>query len=341
MSLIKLSIIIPCYNLQDYVGETLKSCIDQDIDFNRVEIICVDDGSVDNTLLVLKEFAEKYWFIRVVEKENGGVSSTRNVGIENATGDFVWFIDGDDLIKKNCLKDILEELDKNSPDIIKFNMSNFLDGEVVSFKADKPRFKICRKKEKVYNFLLSKHGTGGGCCSHIYNLSLIKKNYVLFNENIKFSEDVLFDFEVVLNSNVAEKTKYCFYYYRQRKSSAIHSVNYVEFTKAMENLMVEYDRIYRKSTKNQHKKVAKGKRDRAVQSMLFSIIKAGDENLLAKKIKELREKNFYPYKVKWESLFHNRSIKQFVINLASLFIPFEKYCHLLVKYFSKKNKGAK
>ncbi len=95
----ELSIIIPVYNLENYIEDCLKSCLNQDIE--DYEIICVDDGSKDNSPVILDRYAREYpGRIKVFHKENGGVSSARNYGLERAQGDWIWFVDGDDLIQK-------------------------------------------------------------------------------------------------------------------------------------------------------------------------------------------------------------------------------------------------
>lgn len=85
----KLSVIIPVYNVEKYIEECLDSIVKQSVD--NVEVICVNDGSTDNSLKVLQEYEKKYNYIYVYSKENGGLSSARNYGIERATGDYIFF----------------------------------------------------------------------------------------------------------------------------------------------------------------------------------------------------------------------------------------------------------
>ena len=91
------SVIIPAYNIEDYIGRCLDSIISQT--YKNLEIIVVDDGSRDRTGEILDNYAKKDRRIKVIHKENGGVSSARNKGIEVAEGDYIGFIDGDDLIE--------------------------------------------------------------------------------------------------------------------------------------------------------------------------------------------------------------------------------------------------
>lgn len=101
-----LSIIIPVYNLENYIGRCLESCIDQSCVETMYEIICVDDGSKDNSAQIIKKYSEHNNRIKYIHKENGGVSSARNLGLTKASGEYVWFVDGDDWIRKDSIRAI-------------------------------------------------------------------------------------------------------------------------------------------------------------------------------------------------------------------------------------------
>lgn len=99
------SIIIPCYNIEQYIGETLQSLINQSS--QNFEVICVNDGSKDNTLEVLNKYAEDYGIIKVYNQPNAGVSVARNNGIAHAKGKYISFLDGDDLLHPNFIQNVL------------------------------------------------------------------------------------------------------------------------------------------------------------------------------------------------------------------------------------------
>lgn len=98
-----LSFIVPVYNTEAYIGECLQSLLEQDLPKEAYEIICVNDGSRDGSLAVLQQFAQEYPNVVVIDKENGGVATARNAGLAAAVGDYIWFVDSDDFIKKNIL----------------------------------------------------------------------------------------------------------------------------------------------------------------------------------------------------------------------------------------------
>ena len=106
--MVKLSIIIPVYNTEEYLPRCLNSCLEQDLPANEYEIIAINDGSSDNSLQILNAYALKYPNIRVINQENRGLGATRNRGLNLAIGEYIWFVDSDDWVLENCLLDIYE-----------------------------------------------------------------------------------------------------------------------------------------------------------------------------------------------------------------------------------------
>lgn len=124
----KLSIIIPVYNVEPYVEKCLRSCLEQDIPLADYEIIVVNDGSQDNSHSIAKSIAKECLNMTVISQENAGLSAARNKGLALATGVYVWFIDSDDWIETNCLKTIIETLYKEHPDGLIVYGENIING---------------------------------------------------------------------------------------------------------------------------------------------------------------------------------------------------------------------
>lgn len=114
-----ISVIIPVYNTQLYVGRCLDSILKQT--FKNIEIICVNDGSTDDSLAILNSYAEKDSRIIVIKKENGGVSQARNTGIEAASGKYITFVDSDDCILEDTLAKVFHIAEENNLDIVEFS----------------------------------------------------------------------------------------------------------------------------------------------------------------------------------------------------------------------------
>ena len=114
-----LSIILPIYNVKNYLERCYESIILQNYD--DFEILLVDDGSNDGSSDLCDLLSMKDSRVKVIHKENGGLSAARNEGLKYAQGEYIYWIDSDDWIVKNSLKIIVEKLKKNNPDILKFN----------------------------------------------------------------------------------------------------------------------------------------------------------------------------------------------------------------------------
>lgn len=111
-----LSFIVPVYNAETYLGECLSSLLNQDIEKEDYEIICVNDGSKDSSPTILRDWQAKYPNIVVIDKENGGVVSARNAGLKAAKGDYIWFVDADDFLKENVLASLREKAQETNCD---------------------------------------------------------------------------------------------------------------------------------------------------------------------------------------------------------------------------------
>lgn len=333
MRTIKISIIIPVYNLEDYIADTLDSCLAQDMKCDEYEIICVDDGSSDKSCEIIREYQKKNNNILICQKENGGVSSARNAGLEHARGEYIWFVDGDDLIAPNCLIFLYETIKRNHGDLFWFKMKHFTGlPEYVEFNG--AEIKVCDDPQAKYDFMTAKGG--GGVCSVFYKRAFIQKNGVVFNEGIKYSEDVLFCFEAILKACICVKTDAVCYYYRQREGSAMHSNRTSAHIESMEKLAIAYDELLKKEKRQYEISIIKNKRDFAVKAMLFSIMQTGNITIAKEKVELLEALSFYPYPLKKELLVGNETWKQLIINIISFFFPIKVYYFFCVRMFSLK-----
>lgn len=120
----KLSIVIPMYNVEKYIGKCIESCLEQDVDNNSYEILCVNDGSPDESAELARGFARQHTNIRVIDRPNGGLSAARNTGIDHAQGEYLFFVDSDDWIKENCLGAIIKQLNEEQPDVLAICAAN-------------------------------------------------------------------------------------------------------------------------------------------------------------------------------------------------------------------------
>jgi len=121
----EISVIVPVYNVEKYVGECLESLLNQT--FSNIEIICVNDGSTDNSSAVLKHYAEKDSRIIIIDQKNGGLSAARNAGLAYAAGKYILFLDSDDFITDNTLEKLYGTSEKENLDILYFGVQNYFE----------------------------------------------------------------------------------------------------------------------------------------------------------------------------------------------------------------------
>lgn len=328
--MLRLSIVIPVYNLEGYISETLDSCLEQNIPHSDYEIICINDGSTDNSESVILGYAERYPNIRLFTQENAGVSAARNRGISLAEGRYIWFVDGDDIIASNCLSELLSTLEKSDIDILKIGMQSVSNR--VRRECVKCEFEIASGEINPVEFLTSKGGNGGGVCSQIYRSSLIRDK--LFNREIKYSEDVLFSYKAAMHAEVCARTDGVFYYYYQRPGSAMHSKNHDKFIESMHLLAREYRDL--EDSEPEWSNLSRSKRHFAVKALVFALVQKGDVKAACAKLRELRGEGLYPYPLLWGSLRGNTTAKQTIINLSSFLFPWRWYCMLCVRLSSMK-----
>ena len=183
------SVIIPAYNIEDYIGRCLDSIISQT--YKNLEIIVVDDGSRDHTGEILDNYAKKDRRIKVIHKENGGVSSARNKGIEAAEGDYIGFIDGDDLIEPEMYKTLVDLLEEENADIAHCGYQMVFPDRV-DYYHNTGKKKIQTTEEGLKD-LLSGEMIEPGLVNKLYKKELIKN--CRLDETVKINEDLLMNFE--------------------------------------------------------------------------------------------------------------------------------------------------
>lgn len=331
-----LSIIIPVYNVEKYITEMLDSCLNQDLYKDYYEIICVDDGSRDNTTVMIERAMAKSSNIKLVKQENSGVSVARNRGLDIATGKYIWFVDGDDLVKENVIGKFIDVLEKENADFLVFGFEHFTDK--LPEADDTYSCSVCDNLGDIYAFLYS--NGGGSACRHIYSKQFLIQNRLCFKAGMKYSEDVLFCFKTVLYAKKVVRMDCVGYFYRQRAGSALHSNNTDDHIISMATLADEYNAIGEDNT-GKWREIAFKKRNFAVKALLFSVMQKGDVSVAKKTVSELKQKGYYPYPLMLRLFVGNESLTQFIINAISFLFPFKPYyllCVRLNRFVKGKNK---
>ena len=170
----KVSIVVPCYNIQKYVGRCIESLLAQT--FTDFELILVNDGSTDDTLSILKEYEKKDSRIIVLEKENGGLSDARNAGMKIAKGEYIQFVDGDDFAEDILLEKCAQKLDETGADIVIFDFYQYYTEtntkEVISHSFDETKeYSLDTTPTLLTNIK-------NAAWNKMYKLSLFKENHI-------------------------------------------------------------------------------------------------------------------------------------------------------------------
>ena len=191
----KISVIIPAYNAEQWIKKSVSTIISQTM-FNELEIIYINDGSTDRTQKILKEETKKYKNIKVINKKNGGVSTARNIGIDNATSKLISFVDIDDFLEPDYFEKLYEFREYDL--VISGFVAEYTENKKVNSISD--IFEIKNRESVIKEFILNEK-IDSNCWNKLYKKKLIGK--IRFDEKLTYSEDYLFVFNYILKCNNA------------------------------------------------------------------------------------------------------------------------------------------
>ena len=208
------SIVIPIYNAEKYLSKTLDSVQKQD--YQSFEVLLIDDGSSDSSADICMQFSSKDNRFHLYQKSNGGVCSARNYGIEKATGEYILFIDSDDIVEPMMLSDCLKLIQESGADILLFGMQFDIEKQektVKSFqKRSGPVLFDGKELDKYYRKLYEDNYVTS-MCNRITKMRLIRENHLQFNEKITNYEDMAFSLECLRYAEKIQSTDKCYYHY--------------------------------------------------------------------------------------------------------------------------------
>lgn len=264
----KVSIIVAVYNIEKYLEKCLQSLILTNTHVN--EIICVNDGSTDSSAKIVMKYQKRDKRIILLNKENGGISSARNAGIEKATGDYLIFVDGDDYVNTENLNRMLTELgDKITKEKIDAVWCGYFRNDWNGEHSVEPIFerKKYNQKEirtvllpsiigislpKLYQWFdgeaLQKNQEFPTVWRFIYSRDLIDTYQIYFNEHVKTGEDILFNWEYLAHSNNIQISDFKYYHYVWRQGSLTQNTS-VHFYQSKKLLIEEREKLNQKLKK--------------------------------------------------------------------------------------------
>lgn len=220
---ILVSVIIPVYNVEPYIKESVESVINQT--YRNIEIILIDDGSTDNSVKVCEELAGLDSRIKLIRQENLGVVKARGKGINASKGEYILFVDGDDWIDSNMVEVLVKNM--KDVDIVTSGMYHEVsEGKIVK-KCDKLKKGINDIEYILKNMIYDMEKEyiqplTSTMWNKLYKAEIVKKVYFTVDSSINFAEDTVFLYKYLLKCKAVNVLEECFYHYRWRESSASH-----------------------------------------------------------------------------------------------------------------------
>lgn len=228
MEKVNISLIIPCYNSEKYLIKNIESIVNQT--YKNFEAIYINDGSTDRTLDILEKYKKNDDRIKIISIKNSGVSHARNIGIENALGKYIAFVDSDDYIKTDYLEKLYNNTENDSIDYVK---ASFNDAKISS----KIEFKY------IYKLLLNTYKL-----SNIWNclirLDIIKKYNIRFNEKCNYAEDFGFNIELLQKVKNFKGINYFGYYYVENPKSLTRFIDKEKLENKINSTLIQYKKLY-------------------------------------------------------------------------------------------------
>lgn len=233
------SIIVPVYN----VGKYLRFCIDSLLSqtYSDIEVILVNDGSVDDTGAICDEYAGKYANVKVIHGPNGGVSFARNKGLLMATGEYIAFVDGDDWISKNMIELLHQQIENEDADLAVCNIKmqkEYCDAEILDY--DTINTKVKGTEEYLEEYFLK---FGNSCCGKLFRSN--KLNGKTFKKGLTIGEDMLFLLESLDEIRKVVIAPFDGYNYLQVSDSAMNK----KFTQSYMDQIYCWEKAYAISSK--------------------------------------------------------------------------------------------
>lgn len=243
----QISVIVPVYNLEKYLPQCIESILFQTLD--DFELILVDDGSLDHSGDICKEYAAKDNRVKVFRQKNLGVSTARNKGLEKARGKYIVFVDADDYVRPNYLQDLFEALPPGENEALVIESVTKLYPDSKKIVCSLPNLELSAKS--IYKLLTELSDKNiGYSAAKLYNKNIIDRNKIAFIPTVSLLEDYFFLLDYALNAETVIVRNISNYIYRVGYSEQTQSVSFKRFEQEyliFQNYykrIQEYQRLY-------------------------------------------------------------------------------------------------
>lgn len=212
-----ISVIVPIYNAEEYLSRCLDSICNQS--FKDLEIILIDDGSTDSSLSICNDYMKKDSRIKVFSQKNSGVSSTRNVGIKQANGEYITFVDSDDFIENDMYECLLRNIKSNDYDVSSCLMNEILINEKEKLRQGNGEKIILNNNDDIMKCYFGNFIMDVSLNNKLFKRKVI--NNIFLNERISINEDKLFIYYILKKSKkIIHENTYKYYYYKHNGSAS-------------------------------------------------------------------------------------------------------------------------
>lgn len=291
----KISFILPTYNMEKYLARCIDSVINQDINKSEYEIIIIDDESKDNSLVIAQDYAIENDNIIIHSKKNAGLGAARNTGLEIAKGKYVFFLDTDDYIVENTISEIITTADNNELDILTFisTMTSMDNLNITSTTSFSKEVDITTGEEYITN-----NSYRNEVWWYIINRSFLEKISLKFDEG-QWLEDALFTAKLFSKAKKMAHLPFDIHRYRIRPDSAVRNKSISHFNKMLidqEKVIYDFSKLI--DTISNDKRHLKRLKTRQQSFVFFYIIRfiKSDQSLatLKQKLAKFRRYKAYP-----------------------------------------------
>lgn len=286
----KVSVIVPVYNAEKAIERCIKSILEQE--YKDLEVIAVDDGSKDRSPVILDQIAKEDERLKVIHKENGGVSKARNTAIQSITGDYVQFLDADDWIPTDSTKLLVRAMEENNVDLVVGYFYRVV-GENVAIQGSIDTTQPLSLQEYAQLMMDTPADYYYGVLwNKLYKASIFKEFDLKMDENVSFAEDFIFNLEYLLHTKTIVPLKAPVYYYVKTEGSLVSSgLNISKIYQMKTNVFTYYNNFYKNVLdEKEYRKdrlqittfLIDGARDEWAISGLPGVKKLGEERIQAK-----------------------------------------------------------
>lgn len=312
------SIVVPIYNVEKYLYQCLTSIINQT--YSNLEIILVNDGSTDNSMMICEKFYEMDSRIRIINKKNGGLSDARNAGIDIASGKYIIFIDSDDFVEVELVEKLIKYMSEYNLQVLTFgfyvDIVNGNEDITESFISSTDTFIVTEDEFSKININTQLIGNMGYAWNKMYDLDFIRKNNFKFIKGLSLIEDIMFNTAVFMIANNIGFIADPLVHYVQRSRETLGNKYYADYFSLRIEAIKQLEILFKKWN------IATNEIEKNIANIVFNTIKLNIKMLISNHNMNFNEKNRVlknilhdEYTLKVFNDYKPNNIKDFIIML--------------------------